>query len=301
MTGWEYNSPSDIKTSNAMEIRMLFRSFVLLAFIQAIACGQESNLERLQQTQDAIAKIQGEVESLGKHPWAGLYQSSGGTDTGLKLWLAPKSGVAYKEYGNAGISDSNHGSISVNGANVHVTWALESQSAMHALYPNVEKDLVIVPWDDLVFVVPRSLIHRFCLDAKERSKTLPFFMALARGDRTKSELQGEPVLPDDLKVFLDLPEIKGKVTEVKKATEEQIVLPDDRKVRVFKQNVTLDVGANDHLFVGMKFDCVKDSNLQLKITEVFEKTSKAELVEVRNTKPAKLQIKPGTEVRTARW
>ncbi len=279
---------------------MQFRTLFVLALFQAIVCGQEPKLDRLQETQDAIAKIQSEVESLGEHPWAGMYHSYSGEDSGLTLWLAPKSGIAYQEYGNAGISDTNHGSVSVNGAIVHGTWALEPKSAMRALYPSVEKDLVIVPWDDLVFVVPRSLIHRFCLDAKEKSKILPFFMALVRGDPSKSELQGEPVLPGDLKVFLDLPEIKGKVTEVEKAIEEPIVLPDDRKLRIVKQTVTLDVGTNHHVFVGMKFDCVRDRNVQLKIKEVFEKTSKAELVEVRNTKPSKLQIKPGIEVRTAR-
>ena len=280
---------------------MVFRTFIVLAFIPGIAFAQKPDPDRLQETQDAIAKIQSEVESLGEHTWAGVYQDSGGTDTVLKLWLAPKSGIAYQDYGNAGISDTNHGSIFVNGAIVHVTWAQEPKSAMHALYPWVEKELVIVPWDDLVFVVPRSLIHRFCLNAKQKSKSLPFLYALVRGDRSKSELQGEPVLPGDLKVFLNLPEIKGKLIEVEKAIEEPIVLPDDRKTRVFKQTVTLDVGSKHHVFVGMKFDCAKDSNLQMKITEVFEKTSKAELIEVRNTKPSKLQIKPGIEVRTARW
>ena len=184
---------------------MLVRSVVLIALFQVVACGQEPKLDRLQETNDAIAKIQSEAESLGKHPWAGLYQSSGGTDTVLQLWLAPKSGIAYQDYGNAGVSDTNHGSISVKGAIVHATWALDPKSALNALYPNVEKDLVIIPWDDLVFVVPRSLIHRFCLDAKEKSKNPLFSMALVRGDRSKSELHGEPVLPDDLKVFLDLP------------------------------------------------------------------------------------------------
>ncbi len=280
---------------------MLFRTLIFLALFQLVACEQEPKLDRLQETNDAIAKIQSEVESLGEHPWAGLYQSSGGTDTVLQLWLAPKSGIAYQDYGNAGVSDTNHGSISVKGAIAHATWALDPKSAMHALYPNVEKDLVIIPWDDLVFVVPRSLIHRFCLDAKEKSKNPHFSMALVRGDRSKSELQGEPVLPDDLKVFLDLPEIKCKVNEVENATDAPIMMPDDRKLRVFKQTVTLNVGTNQNVFVGMKFDCVKDPNLQMKITEVFEKTSKAELVEVRNTKPSKLKIKPGLEVRTARW
>lgn len=270
---------------------MVKRTIIAFALLCSFASAQDLKLDRLKDAEIEIAKIRIEINKLGEHPWAGEYASSGGTDTGVVLFIAPKSGIAYQEYGNDGVNDANFGSFTVDGMSIKITWKLKPKSEINALFPWVEDDLVIVPWNDKVFLVPRSSIHRFCITAREQLRYAKIGN-FVRGKNRSEKLTGKPTLSEDLKIFLDLPEIKATVTDV----EKPILVRYDKSITIIKQTVTLDVDADDHVFPGMKFQCEGKGQRPMRITEIRKNSSTASSYDsVKLSSP----IRVGSKVKTA--
>lgn len=281
---------------------MVKRTIIAFAMFYSFASAQDLKLDRLKNAEIEIAKIRSEINELGKHPWAGEYASSGGTDTGVVLFIAPKSGIAYQEYDNAGVSDTNYGVFPMDGATIRIKWSCDPASTMSALFPCVEKDLVIVSWDEEVFLVSRSLVHRFCMIARENQR---FFhsIAIARSPNKRKTLAGKPILPEELKVFLDLPELSANITDV----EKPVTFIADKNLRIIRQIVTMDIGAKDYVYLGMKLEGEKQGKQHarmMRITEIDDNSSKAEALDFDFKKvaaPISPIIKAGTKVKTAKW
>ena len=271
--------------------KMVLRTIIAIAVFHSFACAQEPKLDRLRDTEFEIAKIRSEIGELGEHPWAGEFAISGGTDTGVVLFIAPKSGIAYQEYGNAGVSDANYGVFTVDESSIRIAWKIKPKSEIAALFPSVEDDLVIVPWSDAVFLIPRCSIHRFCITAREQPRYATIGNLVR--DRNRSEkLTGKPTLSEDLKIFLDLPEIKATVTDL----EKPILVRYDKSITIIKQTVMLDVGADDHVFPGMKFQCEGKGQRPMRITEIRKNSSTASSYDsVGFSSP----IRVGSKVKTA--
>jgi hypothetical protein len=161
------------------------------------------------------------------------------------------------------------------------------------LLPWVEDDLVIVPWDDEVFLVPRCSIHRFCIPSQE-SPSYTDALALVCDGKARQKRIGKPKLPPDLEIFLELPEIRATVTAVEKPVLER----HGKLTTIIKQAVTLDVGSNDHVFVGMKLQCTDHGSRLMRVTEIRKDSCTASSFDsIESDEP----IRVGYKIKTATW
>src|SRR4029079_175087 len=58
-------------------------------------------------------RINQEIETLGAHPWAGVYYYGDGLGANITLTVAPAAGFLYTLHGCLGLYDFNHGPIVV--------------------------------------------------------------------------------------------------------------------------------------------------------------------------------------------
>lgn len=129
--------------------------------------------------------------------------------------------------------------------------------------------------------------------AKERPR-LVGVLALLRDPHDFKKLTGKPKLPPELESFLELPEIRATVMEVTTPVLER----HDKSITIIKQDVTLNVGTDDHVFLGMKRQCKDRRNRLMRITEIRQNSSIARSYDsLESDEP----IKVGTRVAAAKW
>ncbi len=205
------------------------------------------NDERTADVKKVIESVDTEIRKTPGHAWAGKYRGHLGIDTFTLLYVAPETGIAYEANDNSGVHESNAGSVDVSDSEMSITWR---HAENHLNVPTIERKLLIVPWGDVVFLVPQCAVHRFCLDARQHPKRL-LSTELVRNEAGVKELSGKPVLPKEFGVFWDLPQISASVVTIGDTKTEQI----DDKTKRCTQIVKLDKGAADHIYVGMRLEC----------------------------------------------
>ncbi len=111
------------------------------------------------------------------------------------------------------------------------------------------KQLLIVPWGDAYFLVPKGRIHGFCLNAKERKPFLLYTaFCLERTHPKKTE--GLPSIPEKYKFYQSANAITTRIINAKKATIEKLPTGFLKII----QTVSLDCGEQTGVCVGMEFE-----------------------------------------------
>jgi hypothetical protein len=111
-------------------------------------------------------RIRAEIEALGPHDWAGVYEGGGGF-TGHVLEIAPQAGAAY-EYWACNTGDFDYGPIaSFAGGRFTLDLALESNRRGYEAddelpRPFLTDEWYLVRWCDERYLVPSSQMIPFC-------------------------------------------------------------------------------------------------------------------------------------------
>ncbi|TWU17088.1 hypothetical protein Poly21_42980 [Allorhodopirellula heiligendammensis] len=241
--------------------------------------------------------IKAEVGNLVDHPWAGEYSDSmQGLDMGPSyVWLAPKNGAAYLCEG--WMTDSDYGTISVDESVIRIKWENPSRTGRSP----TERELILVRYRKYIFLVPKTQIHAFCLAVRGEGKLPMGLLRRVNHAFDPKEPDAIPHVPPQFKPYLDLPPIVTKVTQTDTQTRERIGDDDE----VVRQVVTIDVGAEHHVFPGMRFQRKRededDAFPMIEVKTVRASESDAELryyVEPNNKIP---QVAVGEAYVTTRW
>jgi hypothetical protein len=203
-------------------------------------------------------EIQVDLKSIENHPWAGSYRQTG-TDEVELIELAPSGKiVAYQNF--RGLHYENCGTAKAVGQELHVKWDYDDTQGRTC---SLGDRLLVVPWGKNNFLIARGTIHSFCIRYRDTEYPLPERLDYVRSEG-KVLLDGQPQLPDEFKLFWDLPEIKCQITAVEKAVRKE---GDHAGVR--KLTCTINKGSAAHIFVGMQmYASDKRSSWSFKVTSV---------------------------------
>ncbi len=213
---------------------------VAQGFVEPFRIDDAERANDIRHTRDEILKHSPST----LNPWEGKYSGDFGTDTYTSIFVSVKHGIATNEHGVSGVHAGNCGVIEVKNSEIFVSFKYaEDQST------GFPTQLLIVPWGDAYFLVPKGRIHGFCLDAK---KGKPFLLSKAYClERTRpKKLEGLPSIPEKYKACLSADAIKTHIINAKKAMIEK--LPSG--LLKITQTVSLDCGEQAGVYVGMEFE-----------------------------------------------
>jgi hypothetical protein len=228
----------------------------------------DSSDEATAKVESRIAAIKAELTAFEDHPWAGEYYAGDGLGMNLRLWIAPKTGVAYQWHGCLGLYEQNLGTVVASANQLTLAWDRKLDDP----YVTDTKWLAI-PWRTRVFLVPTISVHQFCIAA--RDKTLLPMMALQSQGPTDRILTERPQLPPGFEKYLDLAPIQMRLLTAGKPIREKLSKTMDAQT----QEVTVDAGADNHVLVGMRFEAMdpKRPKSIWTITDVSPNSSKGVL------------------------
>ena len=212
-------------------------------------------------TRDAIRKEKGTL-----HAWEGEYFGEQGSDTFVTIFVSAKHGLALLEHGIFGVHAGNVGSIQVENSEITVTLKHEERFLW-----SFSTQLLIIPWGDTYFLVPRGRVHGFCLVAKERPQWL-LGQAFCQEKTKPKKLEGLPTIPEKYQACMKNGAIKTKIVGVEKANTKR--LPSG--MHKITQTVSLDCGEQSGVYVGMELER-RELGAILKVTKTGLDTCEATL------------------------
>lgn len=269
------------------------RPYVTFAIVfHAVALQAFADNDRAADVQQTIESIRSEIQKSPAHAWAGEYRGHLGIDTFTTLYVAPDAGIAYQAHGNSGVYESNAGSIEIDEGKISISWR-HPEDRPHV--PTVERELFVVPWDNLVFLAPRCAIHRFCLDAKQYPNRL-LSSELVRNRAGRKQLTGKPTLPNEFKIFWDLPEMEASIVSIARPQFKQI----DAETKRATQTVTLDKGAAQHIYVGMRLECERIAR-RFTVTATDQDSCTAKSIVVAKSGLPLRPVRRGWTLTTSTW
>lgn len=229
-----------------------------------------------------LKEIEAELKSLESHPWAGSY-SNVGTDEVDVISISPSGKIVNLTKGQ-GAGHGNCGTAKAVGQELQVKW--DYDEAGRACW--LGERLLVVPWGNATFLIERGTVHSFCLEYRnsELRPHSPERRNHVRFDG-KIVLAGKPQLPDEFKLFWDLPPIECQITSVDKVVRKKGDFAGDRKF-----TCTIDKGSAAHIFVGMQmYASDKRSSWSFKVTSVEAQSATLETSLRRPFKEPRLGLK----------
>jgi hypothetical protein len=177
---------------------------------------REEQYERILNTFDRrVGTINTEIESLGTHPWAGVYYQGDGLGTNEYVHISPRAGIAYSDQGCVGRAVLHYGTVSYKNGLIQIDWQVDEEP----LSEHPVQEYLTIRWGTRAYLVPPEEIFQFC-------------GAIATMHEPRD---------DEGRVVTSFPAEKQP--------------PDSIKNRVhYTQVVTIDIGAADGVLPGMGFE-----------------------------------------------
>lgn len=238
---------------------LLFFCFHATLVAQPMRIDDRERATEIFKIRDAIRQAKGTLAA-----WEGEYSGDHGADTFVEIFVSAKHGLALLEHGIFGIHAGNVGSIQVENSEITVT--LKHKDRIHGSFST---HLLIIPWGDTYFLVPRGRVHGFCLRAKDRPQWL-LDEAFCQKRTKPKKLVGLPSIPEKYKACMTAVAIKTQITGVDKAKIEK--LPNG--MFTIAQTVSLDCGEQSGVYVGMELE-MQDLDATLTVTKLGKDTCEA--------------------------
>ena len=206
-------------------------------------------------------EIEAEVARLGpEHAWAGVY-SAFGTDSGVRIAIAPDTGYALTSFG---LSDESTYAC----GRVHF---FDEKLLLEAEYPTSggwsgTHELFPVRWGDQRYLFFKNELAKFCEDVKSDEAHAD---ALALGWTRSPEAKtfGTPQLPEPFKTWFDTPLVAYVASKSDKQRFDSY--------GHLEPCVVLDVGRDREVYLGMRLYRVPADGWNLVVVTVDEKTCEA--------------------------
>lgn len=235
--------------------------------------------------------IKREIESLGKHAWAGEYYHGDGLGVNVSLAVAPQAGFLFEWHGCMGLYDRNYGTVTADQDRLRLSLTFPNKREG---FQGIAEEFVRVPWGDRTYLVPTDDIVGFCNEVNGGGD--PDGYLLRRGDEEKT-VTGRPNVPAKFRPYLLAEPIEAEITEVGKVTLRQSVADWNFVDTV----VTVDKGRAHGLLPGMQLFVTDPDGLieSVKIQEVEDDSSEGVMIQIGEDDEGP---KPGSKLSTrAPW
>ncbi len=223
-----------------------------------------------------------EIKTLENHQWAGDYYAGDGLGVNQSLVISPKSGWEYEWHGCLGLYDRNWGAVSWADGRIRLSFTFNNSSEG---FRGISPELIPVTWGARHYLVPADdfigFINQINEGLEPRGSEHGSFL-LRRGDE-KVKVSGLPKVPDEYQGYLLREPIEATIIEVGTSTTRTGVADLE-----FKETpITLDVGAQQGLRVGMELVVTKPNNMfeSARITKVAETRSEAVILQIGKEDP----------------
>ncbi len=271
-------------------------AFTLVASMAAAAGQDEAKYaeEAATAAEQLRQKIKEEIQSLGKHPWAGEYYYGDGLGVNVSFMLAPQSGYLFEWHGCLGLYDRNYGPVSSTTGTIKLSFTYPNKRRG---FQGIAEEFISVSWGERTYLIPSDDIVGFCNDFNARSEPREYLRGsylLRRGDADK-RVSGLPRVPDAYRTYLLETPILATIVAVGSHTTRPSV-----SEWMFKDTaVTLDKGRKAGLLSGMRLYVVEPEDLveSITITDVKENAATGLMTEMGEEEPGpdvgwKLSTKP---------
>lgn len=261
----------------------------VLGFV--LGCENDPYAEKRADRTEAIAErlreeIGAEIQSLGSHPWAGMYRYGNDLSDNVVMLLAPHSGVLFERRGCLGLYGRNYGTIIQNKDRLRLSFTCANKRDG---LQGIADELLVVPWGERTYLVPADDVVGFCNAVNSGQEPRPsadFGGYLLRDGDGAKKVVGLPDVPSEFKPYLLAQPVKVEVIGVGDPEGADDGSEDSR--------VTLKGGKNRGLLPGMELYAVQSSVSfgygRATITKVAEERSEAILNYLHYKKMLRAQI-----------
>ena len=235
-----------------------------------------------------------ETKKANDHLWAGDYYKGDGLGMNIYLSLSEKGKFEYQWYGCLGLYDSNFGNVTYEDGKLDFDCQEYRLKSLNFIDTGVK--FVLVKWDQRSYLIPETKMTDFCNainDGTEpRDRVHGYF--LLRKDDYKKTVKGAPDLPDKyLKMLLNEP-IEATVISIETPQIKEF----GKKLMRIQTPVTLDVGTNQGVFIGLQFHTVGRRFMfgKADVVEVKAETCRAFFTDIsENISPPPVGLKFSTQ------
>jgi hypothetical protein len=230
---------------------------------------------------DRQKRIDQELSGLPVNEWAGRYFAQMGLIDGAVFNWSPSNGFTIQS-GNSfhrGIERVNYGSVNFNGK--LLTLSPEFLENTKHTY-DIPTFFIPVKWDQQHWLIPSDDLRLFiyAVNSGDYDEIHSFFL---RDEDTKKSNDGLPNVPKAYRKYLNLKPFRAKVIDVRTNNSAYMDF-----------TLTLNAGRSKGVIKGMKFYLIKVKNalVWIRITDVREHKSEADIVSIGNSAGSDEEIKP---------
>jgi hypothetical protein len=245
----------------------------MLGFMQTNAQGYVDILpDEIQQPfRERYTRLTAAIRGSQSNEWAGSYSRYvGETWSDVLIWAPDEGFAAFRDtcsYGprawvNYGSAKFHNGLLILNSE--------QSYKGEHSL--RVKQEFTPVKWGNQHWLIPTDDLELFAYAVNSGSweDYGAFYVKYTKDDEPEKERRGQPEIPKQFRHILSRKRLNARLLEV------------GEKPKEWYGDVTIDVGRNKGVIVGMSFwlTGVKNTNVKLSVVKVDEKTAVAKVVGV---------------------
>jgi len=216
-------------------------------------------------------------DASDNNEWSGTY-SAGDHHPTLFMWSATQGFLTWGSHHTFFPSRINFGKAEFSNARLVIKPEISKE---HLNFQYISTELVTVKWGEQHFLIPSDELINFAyaVHSGAQSQIVGYFV---KSEDYQKSRQGLPNLPKEYEKFLTMKAIKPKITSIKDYDENNF----------WSAEIILSLGRASNIVKGMIFYYINSSgSMQLMVTEVQEKSSKAKISGISGGKREEI-IKP---------
>lgn len=218
--------------------------FVLAFAVHAIADQGSDPVD------ETIDQIYAELAELDQHAWAGRYDDGDGLSM-VSLWIAPASGAVFQSFGCLH-HDLYRGDVESRDGSIFIDWNWMKSESDEPFVAG--REYVPLRWGHTTLIVPLGQLHPLLLASRPyAANPVPTYARIPKLTNDQLPWTNGPQLPTKYQHLLELPAISAKIVSVGVAERTR----QSRYFHSLAQELQINVGSDDGVFVGMRFELAK--------------------------------------------
>jgi len=218
-----------------------------------------------QEAADKVAEIRAavteEAKRLGPDHWAGSYYYGDGMGVNVSLSIAPEAGFAFEWHGCMGLYDRNYGAIEQVDGLLHLSLTFHNSRKG---FQGIDESFRPILWGERQHLVAQEQMIEFCNAVNQGSSG---HNTLVKRSESMKEVFGVPNVPSELLPYLLKNPVRAEIIGVGETT----LCPSVCEWFFHETEVTLNVGADQGVLVGMEFNLTDPDKLEsAMVQQVFK-------------------------------
>ncbi len=237
--------------------------FIVLVIVVAIAAERpkaKNSPEAAQKADRLKVDIRAEIKKRGVHEWAGEYYSGDGLGVNISLLMAPEAGFLFEWHGCLGLYDRNYGPVTDHGDHISLGFTFNNDQKG---FQGIAQKWTPIQWGERRYLIPSEEIVDFCnaVNSGSEPRNGARGLHLLRDGDENKDVTGFPLVPQKYQPYLLSEPIEATIISVGKFEPKSGTNKQDLK----KSVATLNVGAEQGVFVGMELYVTKPDRLVVSV------------------------------------